>query len=89
VNDEPEKGPCGRFLWEPIYIVAWDYRGKSSTRFQLMNRPLGSEVPPTAYSILPDHIRIFGMTTPFSPIPVVIKGVDARLQSAINAPGVS
>src|ERR1700759_2781576 len=47
VNDEPEKGPFGRFLRQPIYIVAWDYRGKGATRFQPMNRPLCSEVPPT------------------------------------------
>ena len=79
VNDEPEKGPFARFLREPIYIVAWDYRGKGATGFQLMNCPLCSKVPPTVQSILPDYVGIFGMTTPLSPIPVVIKGIDPRL----------
>jgi hypothetical protein len=89
VNQKPEKSPFGRFVREPIYIVTWDYRGKSAARFQPMNRPLRSKVPPTAYSILPDHVGIFGMRTPLSPIPVVIEGIDPRLQTAINAPGVS
>lgn len=75
MNNEPEKGPFDRFLREPIYIVAWDYRRESVTGFQPMNRPLRSEVPPTAQSVLPDHVGILGMTTPFAPVPVVINGI--------------
>src|ERR1700758_1453523 len=50
MNKEPEKGPFGRFIREPIYIVTWDYRRKSVARFQPVNRPLRSKVPPTAQS---------------------------------------
>ena len=79
VNDEPEKGPFGRFFRQPIYIVAWDYSGKGATGFQPMNRPLCSKVPPTVQSILPDYVGIFGMTAPLSPIPVIVQRIDTRL----------
>src|SRR5579871_134201 len=47
MNKEPEKSPFGRFIREPIDVVTWDYRRKSAARFQPMNRPLRSKVPPT------------------------------------------
>lgn len=89
VNEEPEKGPFSRFLRETIYIVAWDYRGKRATWFQPKKRSLRLQAPPTAQRILPDHVRVLGMTTSFSSIPIVIKRIDARLQPAINAPCIS